>query len=465
MDQELMERIDTFLEANRGALVEDLFALARIPSVRAGALDGKPFGEECARVLDCAIAMCEREGLKTKNDQYYCGSAKYGESEHEIGFVAHLDIVPAGDRDGWDTEPFEPVLKNDTAYGRGVRDNKSGMVSGLYAIKCIKDLGIPLKHSLRLIMGCAEETSMEDIPYFLAHNKAPDFCLVPDTLFPVCHGEKGIYGGDFLMDAGEDFIEFKGGFATNVVPDKAHAIVKGSFDLAALQAKAPKNIQLSAHQDGLLVKASGTTAHAALPEQSVNAIRVLADYIATNGLVSGKSLEAVRFISEMLSDNYGEHFGVAFEDEPSGKLTCIGGMVDLEGGKIKLNINIRYSVTHRGELITEGLQRCAKEHGVEYVFDSDSKPNYIPKDHPAVVQLTKVYAEVTGTELPPYVMGGGTYARHLPNAVAFGPDDPEEKLPLGQGNCHEPNECQSIDGLLKAVKIYICALLELDKTL
>jgi len=64
-------------------------------------------------------------------------------------------------------------------------------------------------------------------------------------------------------------------------------------------------------------------------------------------------------------------------------------------------------------------------------------------------------------------MGGGTYARKLPNAVGFGPGLPTDMsslgLPPGHGQIHGPDEVQSIPNLITALKIYIVALLELNE--
>ena len=64
-------------------------------------------------------------------------------------------------------------------------------------------------------------------------------------------------------------------------------------------------------------------------------------------------------------------------------------------------------------------------------------------------------------------MGGGTYARHLPCAVGFGPGVPDADNPFeeGHGQGHQPDECIAVDVLLKGIKTYIIAILELDNML
>lgn len=451
VDQIRNEQIEKYLASQRDNIVEDLFTLARIPSVRGEAAPDKPYGEEVARALDAALAQCEREGMQTENLGYRCGSALWraeGAGEKELALVAHLDVVPAGD--GWSGKPFEPFLRDGYAIARGVRDNKNAAIAGLYTVRCIKELGFPMKHSLRVIFGCAEETGMDDLPYYAkAHEgNMPVFSIVPDTAFPVCHGEKGIYRGDFLLEVGEDLRAFCGGIALNVVADKASAV-------------------LNTPDGEVAVSAQGISCHASRPQGSKNAIRELAAVLLESYPLSEKTKQAMTFVRDMLSDWYGEHLGVAFEDEPSGKLTCISGIAKLEGGKLRLCLDIRYPVTHSGKLITEGLERCAKAAGAGFEVHEDDAPSFIPKDNPAIERLTRIYAEVTGERREAYVMGGGTYARHLPNAVAFGMDFPDEHIPCpdGHGDCHEPDECQSIRGLMEAVRIYVHALLELDEAM
>jgi len=70
---------------------------------------------------------------------------------------------------------------------------------------------------------------------------------------------------------------------------------------------------------------------------------------------------------------------------------------------------------------------------------------------------------VTGEDAKPFTMGGGTYARHFPYAVSFGPEHEDVKLPEFGGPMHGANEAAPIDKLLEAVKIYILALLRLEE--
>jgi len=57
---------------------------------------------------------------------------KFGDGDH-LCFAGHVDVVPAGN--GWDTNPYEAVLKDGYIYGRGTQDMKSGLSAFTQAVK------------------------------------------------------------------------------------------------------------------------------------------------------------------------------------------------------------------------------------------------------------------------------------------------------------------------------------------
>lgn len=81
---------------------------------------------------------------------------------------------------------------------------------------------------------------------------------------------------------------------------------------------------------------------------------------------------------------------------------------------------------------------------------------YVPKDSELVTKLMKVYKEETGRDDQPMAICGGTYAKHFPNMVAFGPMFPEDEATI-----HQPNERVEIDKLIKSVQLYAVAMYEL----
>ena len=90
---------------------------------------------------------------------------------------------------------------------------------------------------------------------------------------------------------------------------------------------------------------------------------------------------------------------------------------------------------------------------------NDSKPHYIPKDHELVKTLHKSYIKYTGDDKTPLMtIGGGTYARSLKCAVAFGP-----MMPGREDVVHQVDEYAYIDDLLISVAIFADALKNLGE--
>ena len=184
------EQLDAIVEAMRGELLETLKRWISVPSVQGPAAGpGAPFGAENRRMLDMALADGRRFGFETRDIDGYAGDISLGEGEETLGMLCHLDVVPAGD--GWDTDPWTATEKDGKLYGRGCMDDKGPAVCALFAMRAVKEAGIPLKHGVRLILGCDEETGMSDMRYYASKMKMPDYGFSPDAEFPVINIEKG----------------------------------------------------------------------------------------------------------------------------------------------------------------------------------------------------------------------------------------------------------------------------------
>ncbi|NLO12651.1 MAG: M20 family metallopeptidase, partial [Clostridiales bacterium] len=119
------------LDQYREALTGTLREWVRIPSLKADAVPGAPFGPELARMLDTALASCRALGFETRNVDGYVGEAWMGEGSDEdaLAILAHVDVVPVGD--GWTREPFGGAVEGSTMYGRGTSDDKGPLAAAL----------------------------------------------------------------------------------------------------------------------------------------------------------------------------------------------------------------------------------------------------------------------------------------------------------------------------------------------
>ena len=83
---------------------------------------------------------------------------------------------------------------------------------------------------------------------------------------------------------------------------------------------------------------------------------------------------------------------------------------------------------------------------------------YVPADSQLVTTLLDVYREQTGLEGKPICIGGGTYAKAIPNLLAFGPLFPGDEV-----REHKPDEYITIDNLVKNAQIIAHAMYALAK--
>ena len=440
MDQALNQKIDAYIAENKEQLLQDIAALVAIDSVEGTPEEGAPFGAGPRAALDKTLELAAGMGLATRNCENYIGYAELAGADPEkyLATICHVDVVPVGN--GWSQDPFKMQIRDGWMIGRGVADDKGPMVATLYALKFLKEEGVSLRYPIRAMVGDNEETHMNDVEYYLKNYPAPVFCFTPDAEFPVCNGEKGHFGAELVSPVCNGEIkEFEGGVANNAVPDRASALVE--TDITKLK-NAP-NITLEPEGNGVRIRGWGKSGHAAMPEGTVNAIGLVVNYLLDNGLCNDAERAYLEALKKLHASTAGTGLGIDCADGPFGPLTIIGGRIFMREGRIVQTMDSRYPTCTDGDTI--------------------AKPFYIEADTPAIKACIETYNEVTGENATPFTMGGGTYARHFPYAVSFGPEHKDMVLPEFGGPMHGANEAAPIDKLLEALKIYIIALLRLEE--
>ena len=149
---------------------------------------------------------------------------------------------------------------------------------------------------------------------------------------------------------------------------------------------------------------------------------------------------------------YGERLGIAAEDE-SGKLTLNAGLLEVGADKATLMVDIRYPAKKNPDEISGSLVRQFSSYGASCECVYRVRPLYTPPDSPVLGALLSAYREVTGDESRPISIGGGTYAKAMPNMVAFGPN-----FPGHENREHMEDEYILVDDFLKLKEIYERAL-------
>lgn len=462
---ELNKRIDELKEE----IVNSTQQLVRIRSVEEEAKEGKPFGEGVAKALDRALGISTELGFKAVNMNGYVGYAEYGEGDDYVAVLAHLDVVPEGD--GWIHPPYEAEIHDGKMFGRGTMDDKGPIVAALYGLKAIKDLNLPLSKRVRIIFGTDEETGSEDIAYYLEREKPPIAGFTPDGEYPIIYAEKGLTVFDVVKDlnnkeAGDIAIKYiKGGTRANVVPDYCEAgIVSKDNDrivklVEDFDVSSEYDIKSEIKDDLVIIKSIGISAHGSVPQKGKNAIMQMFKFLGELPLENNDIADFIKFFNQYVGmEVNGESFGIDLEDKESGKLTFNVGTIDMNENKVTMSLNLRYPVTFKFEDMMNPFNEKIEKARIRVENMDHDKPLYFPADHFLIKTLQKVYTEQTGKEATLLAIGGGTYAKAMPNTVAFGPLFPGEPDPI-----HQPNEYIKVEDLILNAKIYAKAIYELAK--
>lgn len=475
INREYDEKINSLIEMNRDEIISEWMELVRIPSVEGEAEENAPFGRECRHALDKALELYNSHGLSCRiADSFQYGVSEFGNGEKTIGLFVHTDVVPTGD--GWVyTSPFEPVIVNGHLIGRGVSDNKSGVIASLCAMTFIKECGIPLKSKLMTFIGSNEETRMLDVRSFAETEKMPDLSIVPDSGFPCRTGEKGIvHAWAECRQPLNDILAFEGGSAFNIVLDEVRVTVRYSGaleDCLRKIASERKDFSYEKSDSGtVLLTAFGMAKHAAYPEESKNAAAVAADILSGCYALSDADRAVMKDLHSFFSAYYGKGLGVDHLDKNFGRLTAINGMVKTENGKLCASIDIRYGTALDPCELEKRL--CGHLEKMGWTVTSlENRPGFMTDANSRVPGITEeVYSEITGDTKKSCCLPHATYARYLKNAFSVGVRAPLGNsgvidMPEGHGGDHQRDECIAIDDFFRAVRILIHIIIQCDKYL
>lgn len=448
--------IKEFLQNNKENMIKDLAKLVSYDSV--AELNGSstyPFGDVNANVLDEALKLFEREGLKTKNVDYYAGYGEIGEGDKLIGILGHIDIVPCGK--GWTSDPLTLTKRGGKLYGRGTTDDKGPVICSLYALKYLIESGIKLDKRIRLIVGCCEEKGSPCLKHYVEKEGHIDYGFTPDGSFPGIYGEKGHVGGVF-SSINTSIIDIKGGLVSNAVCNEVNAVFEhNSINEEKIKEYFDKhNIKfLFERNDHDNITVYGVAAHASTPEFGVNAIGHL---FAALDYIDYKDDFVTYYNSHVGLKTDGSSFDCSISDK-YGALTFNNGMIYMKDGNIEGTIDIRVPVTYDTEIVVNKLKKEFNDNNGKLVNVDGGKPLFFDPKSPMVEALVSAYRDVTNDfENEPMVIGGGTYSKGINNCIAFGPEYPGQDCHI-----HDVDEFIEENDFLQQTEIYIKAIMNLLK--
>lgn len=402
-----------------------------------------------------------------------------------LGLVIHGDVVPveAGE---WHFPPFEGRVENGYVLGRGAVDDKGPLIQALLAMKALAESGIVRTHTVRLLVGSEEESGSTEIAEYLKTHAAPDYSLVLDSMFPVVVGEKawdGLAIASTLTerDASKPYAvhELTAGLSPSIVPDRAEVKLRwreGTLDWTKIAAelratKMPEGTRIVVGEDGeiLRVVAYGTSTHAGMNlEGGRNALVALARALEGK-LPRGGADDLLAFARLAGQDLHGTGLGIRDRDPIWGRYGVNVATVKPsknDATKQVLFINLRRIPPRTAAQIRAHLETVVRDFntrtGASLAVLADEsyfqdEPLGFDPNAKLVKRLMRVYARATGEKNPkPAISGGGTYAKRLPNSIAFGMWFPGKPYPG-----HDLNEKMPVADLERGARVLIHALVDL----
>ncbi len=441
-------------------LIESLRECIRIPSEYANDGSGRPYGQAVHDCLEYMLKLSADMGFATGNCDDHVGWCELGDGKEMVGVLGHLDVVPAGE--GWTVAPYGGDLVNDRVYGRGSMDDKGPTMAALYALLALKEANLPMKRRVRILFGLNEETGSADMKYYLKHGgEVPVMGITPDGEYPVINGEKGLVTEFYECrpePAGRvQVVSIEGGAAHNIVPDKAEALVECEQEqVDGFVAMAGDKITVTPIEGGVKITAAGINAHGGSPWEGENAIGRLVQFLCRLPLEGDMAVALDTLATKIGMEWDGASLGIAMEDGLSGKLTLNLGVLTYDGDTLTAKLNYRYPVTRSFDECGPAVEQAMADGGFVRCHQLHKNRIYMPPESPLVQTLLKVYGEYTGQQAEPKCIGGGTYAKMIPNTLAFGPIFPGDEV-----REHKPDEYMEVSRLMDNAAILAHAMYEL----
>ena len=392
-----------------------------------------PYGQKPFEALKFFLDKASEAGMRTGIIDNRVGWCEIGPEKAElIGIVCHLDVVPSGD--GWNTDPFTLTLKDGILYGRGIVDDKGPAAASFIALTRLIKSGYTFQKRVRLILGTDEERTCSCVETYAAKGEIPSFAITPDAEYPVIYAEKGIMNIKISSDLPSTVIA-SAGSAANMVPAAASCTI-----------------------DGVTYNVKGKTAHASKPDLGINAIFELIKTLDKEGAGYSSSPLLDFIAKEIVNKDSSEYTGCSATDE-SGRVTANPSILKCDPDGESLIIDIRCPVSYSMDAITSFMAMKAADYGLSCEVTNQMASVYKTKDQPEIAMLTNIWKEnmpaYSGYKpeyltryTEPIAIGGGTYARHMPNTIAFG-----IQTPWKEDQCHQANESRALTDFSTDIKV------------
>ncbi len=368
-----------------------------------------------------------------------------------LAVLTHGDVQDVKNQT-WSSPPWEAKIVDGRMIGRGTEDDKGPIVVTLYSMAALRDTGWPLDWTLRLLVANAEESSWEDVPYYLERAPMPDRTLGIDANYPVTHAQKAYGLLTFRAAKGDGspekpgswrVVKMSGGSGNSIIPERGEALLEWVGDpaqkatafgrlsgLAAqwTQAHTPAKLAVSREGDHFKVTAEGRGGHTSEPTSGHNALGDLVSFLSgIDPRLDGWGSLAAFMGKHVGTETDGASLGIARTDPVMGPLTSslVFLLEEESAPAARINIRVPRGITAKQmeESLAERAAAFQSANGgrIETRVQLFNEPHLVPAEGDLVANLLAVWEEVTGTTGKPIAIGGGTQARLFKDGIDFGP--------------------------------------------
>ena len=227
-----MERVHTHIDDN---FEEYLTAIGGIIRQRSISATGEGI-RECAALL---AEMMASAGIKTEIRETDGNPVVYGElfSERQdaktVLFYGHYDVQPPEPLELWDSEPFEPSIRNGRLYARGIADNKGQLMAHILAIRAFRESGAEIPCNAKFVFEGEEESGSTNLAAFVERNRelldcdialAVDGPMLSGDVLNVCLGCRGVVNFEIELETAQ--FDCHSGRGGDIIPNAGWELLR-----------------------------------------------------------------------------------------------------------------------------------------------------------------------------------------------------------------------------------------------
>ena len=173
--------MDGRIESLKNEFLNELKEFLRMPSVSARSTQGDEASfRGCAEWVRSRLEEAGAEARLIETDGHPVVYAEVGEGERTLLSYGHYDVQPPEPLELWESDPFEPNVRDGSIFARGVADDKGDVMARIQALRLYREEFGPLPHRLKFLIEGEEEVGSPSLPGFVRGNKEllwADACL------------------------------------------------------------------------------------------------------------------------------------------------------------------------------------------------------------------------------------------------------------------------------------------------